>query len=677
VDILAAVTDLAGWTSTVTGILGTAVGLGLVIFLHELGHFAVAKWCNVYVERFSIGFGPILLSWKWGETEYALSAIPFGGYVKMLGQDDADPSQMTSEEIAADPRSYVSKNVWQRMAIISAGVTMNVITAVLFIAVGFGLGAETQPPVIGHVRPGHPAWVAGVRRGDTIQRFNGREVTSFQELAVNIAVSNGPIELSGKRRTGEKFSATVHPDTAGTRPQIGIGPSSGLTLADDPQGKESPVVAGSAAAAAEPAFQPGDTLVKVDGQEITSFAELQTMLAERKTPQSSITVQRKTGQELVDITVGARQFRTLGLRMTSGSITAVQADTPAAAAGLQAGDKIARVNGRSVGTDIDPLRLPNVLAELHGQPVEIVITRQNKTGGDEEKTITLVPDNRPGWLEQPEQEGEPLSIPAIGVAFHVSPFIWQVDPDSPAAEAGLQAGQHPANQIKIQKVVLVLPPGTEKDSLKDERFTISLDAKGSTNNWAFAFWMMQQFPRRQVELTVLENVNAQPRTVTMTPVEDPSWMLPTIGLRMMALVREEKAESVGQALSMAWRFSRNTLLVIYQTLRSLGTGRLSVKELHGPVGIAQAAYKSANAGIVPLLFFLGYLSLNLAVINFLPIPVLDGGHMVFLIYEAVTRRRPSEKVLVGSLYVGMAFLLSLMVLVLYLDFFVHGLGLDK
>jgi len=124
------------WASWGVNIAWVAVGLGMVIFFHELGHFAVAKWCDVNVERFSIGFGPILFSWKWGETEYALSAIPFGGYVKMLGQDDADPSQLTSEEIAQDPRSYLAKNVFQRMAIISAGVTMNIITAVFFVGGG-------------------------------------------------------------------------------------------------------------------------------------------------------------------------------------------------------------------------------------------------------------------------------------------------------------------------------------------------------------------------------------------------------------------------------------------------------------------------------------------------------------------------------------------------------------
>src|SRR6185295_6833729 len=159
-----------------------AIGLGLVIFFHELGHFAVAKWCNVYVERFSIGFGPVLFGWKWGETEYALSAIPFGGYVKMMGQDDSDPSQMTNEELAADPRSYSAKPVWQRMAIISAGVTMNLITAILFFAIAFHYGVQVSPPIIGEVRPGMPAWSADIESGDRVERINGRRVNSFADI---------------------------------------------------------------------------------------------------------------------------------------------------------------------------------------------------------------------------------------------------------------------------------------------------------------------------------------------------------------------------------------------------------------------------------------------------------------------------------------------------------------
>src|SRR5260221_3957498 len=151
--------------NTGINVLYVALGLGLVIFIHELGHFAVAKWCGVKVERFSIGFGPILWKATRGETEYALSAIPFGGYVKMLGQDDADPTQMADDSIAKDPRSYTARSVPQRIAIISAGVINNMISAVFFFIIAFSFGVQVQPAVVGHVTPAMPGWEANLRQG--------------------------------------------------------------------------------------------------------------------------------------------------------------------------------------------------------------------------------------------------------------------------------------------------------------------------------------------------------------------------------------------------------------------------------------------------------------------------------------------------------------------------------
>lgn len=662
-EVLAAM-NLDGTLANVIGVAGAVLGLGLVIFLHELGHFAVAKWCNVYVERFSIGFGPILLGWKWGETEYALSAIPFGGYVKMLGQDDADPSQMTNEEIAADPRSYVAKNVWQRMAIISAGVTMNVITAVMFYAVAFGIGTESVPAVVGQIRPGMPAWSSGLQRGDQITEINGREIANYHDLQLNISVSSGPVELKGYHTDGRELQVLVEPSVAGTRPQIGVIPSLALQLVEANHGYESPVEPGTAAAKAEPAFAWGDQILEVNGTSVSSFSEFQDQLANAGPEGAKLTVARAGTDEKVAITVGADHFHTLGLRLDAGPISAVQKDSPAARAGIQVGDKLAKVNGRSIGIDIDPLKLPNEFAALHGQEIELVFIRQNPTGGREEQTVKLTPDDRPAWLEHPEVEGEPMAVAAIGVAMHIVPFVLQVEPDSPAAAAGIQ------HNSAIQKVDLILPSGAAKDVLGDSTVTILLDDANNpakANNWAFAFWAMQQAPQRQVQLTLKEKDQTQPKVVKLAVVEDPAWLLPTNGLRFQLLRQEEKAASVPQAIDMAWNRSRSTIVNIYLTLRSLITQRLSYKELHGPLGIAQAAFESSRMGIVPLLFFLGFLSLNLAVLNFLPIPVLDGGHMVFLIWEAVTRKRPSEKVFIGAQFVGMAFLLGLMVLVLALD----------
>src|SRR5262249_46846041 len=132
------------------------LGLGFVIFIHELGHFMVAKWCDVYVETFSIGFGPALPGcwFRKGETTYMLAVIPLGGYVKMLGEGaEADP------EGDDNPRSYKNKSVPQRMAIISAGVIMNVIFGCLaFILVYMCHGERQAVGVVGLVDSGSPAW---------------------------------------------------------------------------------------------------------------------------------------------------------------------------------------------------------------------------------------------------------------------------------------------------------------------------------------------------------------------------------------------------------------------------------------------------------------------------------------------------------------------------------------
>jgi len=128
-----------------------AVGLGFVIFIHELGHFAVAKWCDVYVETFSIGFGPAIpgCSFKKGETLYKIAWFPLGGYVKMLGEGTE------SEEEDDNPRSFKNKSVWQRMAIISAGVIMNVLLGfVCFIFVYETHGVERQLYGVGLVGVG-------------------------------------------------------------------------------------------------------------------------------------------------------------------------------------------------------------------------------------------------------------------------------------------------------------------------------------------------------------------------------------------------------------------------------------------------------------------------------------------------------------------------------------------
>src|SRR5438552_14346060 len=204
--------SIASWLDQVPSILLLVFCFGCVIFWHELGHFLAAKWADVKVEQFAVGFGHAIFSWRkglslrWGsstkeyerrinehverqratelalqeqaeisypqftaasralgisETEYRLNWLPLGGYVKMLGQDDLNPNAQSS-----DPRSYNMKSIGKRMIIVSAGVVMNIVLAIIGFTVLFRIGFDVPPPVVGAVMPNSPAQKAGVEVGD-------------------------------------------------------------------------------------------------------------------------------------------------------------------------------------------------------------------------------------------------------------------------------------------------------------------------------------------------------------------------------------------------------------------------------------------------------------------------------------------------------------------------------
>jgi regulator of sigma E protease len=686
-DILT-IANVAGLTlaafelGNITAFLGIALGLGLVIFFHELGHFAVAKWCNVNVERFSIGFGPIIWSRQKGETEYALSAIPFGGYVKMLGQDDMDPGQMANEDVALNPRSYSAKSVPQRMAIISAGVIMNIFTGLLFFAVAFRLGVVMPPAKVGFVLTDSPAYVAGVESGDTITHINGKEINSFMDVTIGVTLSSGNIQLEGVRRTGETFDVNVIPNYMnGTRRTIGVGPEMGMTFRTPEELTIAAAAPGTAASRASEPFEHGDTIVSVNGEDVTEFADLAEILSRQRAHEVAIGVERKAGESktVKTITVGPSNFRSLGVWMDIGLVTSIRNGSPAEMAGFKKDDKIIRVNDQTVGIDIDPLRLPDFFAKQYGTEVEVEVRRQESGGGDTTATLTVTPADRPGWTNRPGRPTEPLTVPAIGLAFPVIPRIVKVDKDSQAYKAGIRENQ---TVTKIELITDGEPVnGYYQDLFSKPSEEIVLEEAPENDkalkpiNWGYAFWMMQLAPTRWVKITVTDGDTEHVYDLHKTEKEwVTDWFLPTRGLRLGMAEELQRGESFGEAFTMGIDYTKNTATQIYLTLRSLVMQELSPKELHGPIGIFQVGYQVAEQGIAKLLLFLGFLSINLAVLNFLPIPVLDGGHMVFLIWEGVTRRKPSEKVMIAATYLGMAFVLSLMMFVLYLDIFVHSVG---
>ncbi|TLD90700.1 RIP metalloprotease RseP [Helicobacter sp. MIT 03-1614] len=180
--------------------------LSFLVFFHELGHFFVARLCGVRVEVFSIGFGKKIASVQIGQTQYALSLIPLGGYVKLKGQDDSNPKARNYEV-----DSYLSKSPMQRIAILLAGPLFNLLLAFfLYIAVGIG-GKLSLLPVVGEVKENYPAYLAGIKAGDRILSINDEEIKTWEELDSIILSSSGELLISIERAPSQIFNLHLTP----------------------------------------------------------------------------------------------------------------------------------------------------------------------------------------------------------------------------------------------------------------------------------------------------------------------------------------------------------------------------------------------------------------------------------------------------------------------------------
>ena len=669
-----------------SGILGSVgkallvvLGLGLVIFFHELGHFVVAKWCNVHVERFSIGIGPILWSRQKGETEYALSALPLGGYVNMLGQDDMDPNQMTSEEIAEIPRSYSAKTVWQRMLIISAGVIMNVITGFGFFAVAYRLGVIEVVPVVGYVIPGGPAWQAGIRSGDLIQSINDDQIKDFSDIKQAVALSSDDLTIRATRADRTAYTCTVSPRLGKRTREVGIGPANSLKISPE-AGTERPVLSPglSAASSASQPFLPGDRVVALNGTTLDSWHRLSGMTAKLASEDIVYTVERESGntsqKQSLDITVPPTPVRSIGLWMSIGPVESIRQKSIAEQQGLRKGDKITKVDDMEVGKEIDPLRLPNYFADKAGSSVRLTVIRQGDGAiGDVTRVLELVPSDEPGWSEIPLSLDVPLPIPAIGAAIRIIPVISKVVDGSEAAKNDRFRARQRVTKVSLSYSGQDDALGDSADGAK----IIDLEELEEAN-WAYAFYIIQQAPLRKINIQIAEAGDNDGFGVDLEKREDEqNWFMPIRGISgWERLSRIRTGESGMEALQLGIRRTQSSIINIYMTLRALVRGDLSAKALSGPLGIVSIGYQVADSGIALLLLFLGFLSINLAVLNFLPIPVLDGGHMVFLIWEGVTRRKPSPKLIGWAHAVGLLFIIALFLFVLYLDIVVRFLGFD-
>jgi len=421
-------------------LLAFAFVIGVLVFVHEFGHFLMARRVGVRVVTFSLGFGPKLLKTTRGDTEYCISAIPLGGYVKMAGDNP-------EEERSGAPDEFLSKTKWQRFQVLVMGPAMNILLAVVLLAIVLMNGAtvpayQDQPPVVGTVAAGSPAATVGI--------------------------------------------------------------------------------------------QPGDRILSVDGNRVDTWDAFYT----------------------------------------------------------------------AVGTHAN--RAIPIVVLRHGQPISLQITPQGRTE---------------------------FEIGEIGVLPDVHPFIQSVLPGDPAARAGLQPGD-----------VVIAVDG------KTITFAQQLSAAIS--------------PHAGEPVTLTVDRHGARRDVQVTP--KPQGKVGLIGVTIGDAVKTFKPGPL-QAIGLSFEKNYQYSILIGQTVWGLITRQISAKQLMGPVAIAQLSGESARAGWIALFSLMASISLNLGLLNLLPIPVLDGGHIFVMLLEGIARRDFSVRVKEKIFLAGFAFLMMLMVTVIYND----------
>jgi regulator of sigma E protease len=512
--------------SFVSTVFAFVLLLSILIFVHELGHFLVARACGVRVLKFSMGFGPPIgfgrfrLAWKRGGTEFVVAWFPLGGFVKMLGEN---PDEVDDPEALAHPDEALgAKPVWQKLAIVFAGPAMNLLLPVLVFVGTLAVGMPRPVAVIGNVEPGSPAAAAGLAVGDRVTAVAGKPVAWWTDF--DDAVRD-------------------HPDS-----DLQIG-----TVRD-----------GAAR----------DVLLRV--QKHASFDEL--------------------GQPVQVGWVGA------GHRRISSMLGVPSADSPAYRAGLRSGDVVTAVGGKAVESWED-LAAAYAAAGRQGS-VTFSVHRGGAEGTEAEKSLSP-------------------SLPALGdlAALGVTPanvLVERVEAGSPAAAVGIRPGD------------LIL--------------TVDGQSVGSFTSFAETVRASKGRP-----LTLEVARDGQVVRVSLSPemapvdvglgVQEPRYRV-GIAARsagLMGAVGVDRERNPLIALPRAVSMTVDVTQSFLHGLAMMVTGQVSRNQIAGPIGIAEIAGNAFQAGWETYLSILVLISINLGILNLLPIPILDGGQALLFAIEGLRR----------------------------------------
>lgn len=585
-----------------------AFGIGLVIFVHELGHFLAARWCKVRVETFSLGFGPRLLGWKRGPTTYQIAAVPLGGYVKMAGEEGS------AEGRAPQSDELPGKSVGQRFLIYSGGVLMNVAFALVVFPIILSVGVPFSEPVVGMTTPGSPAWHAGLEPGTRVESVNGNAVYSFLNIPNEVALGSPEETVLVVRDPGASAPRTVRlvPQWSEALGAYSIG----VNPAADATGK---IVVAKDSAAARAGLRDGDRLVSVEGVSGALSLEERLARAARRGAPVRATFERDGvpyAAEIVPTSDARSDTRLLGVGPLVRHVVAVR-DTPLARrVGLAKDDRLLAVDGVLMARPYDFLER----LETSSGSVKLRVER----GGS--PLALEIPALAPGEAEQLARD--------VAIGQDADSGYVAITPGSAAADAGLVDGDR-----------IVRIDGRDVSTFSD----VQAAAKEAGKDAELAL----EVRRGDETLTV----RVKPR----------AWSAPEYGFGVQdaqyVFRADGPVDAVGAGFALSWKFLEESWL----TLKRILFRQVSGQNLGGIITIGVVSHSFVSDGIAKLFYFLCMLSMNLAFLNVLPIPVLDGGHLLFLAIEKLKGSPVSERIHGYSQLVGVVLIVSLMVYVTFND----------
>jgi regulator of sigma E protease len=585
-------------------LLLTIFGIGFLLFIHELGHFLAARAAGVRVEVFALGMGPRVAGFKRNGTDYRIAAIPIGGYVKMAGED------MLGD--GADDELFSKSPRW-RFLIFSGGILMNFLFALLLIPILFRIGVPVQAPIAGSVIPGGTAWKAGVRSGDRLVALNDNKLLSFSDFASTIALSDveQTMKLDLLSPDGEvrrvEFQAAYDESTG--FPTVGVYQGISTIVAPD-------------SVATQAGLDASSEILAIDGVSASGNGDIRTLLFQALLHGNPIQVTTLVDgvEEIHTITpqtIDNADTPQLGIFQTHQSVRELHPDYQT---GLQVGDRITHVGD----------------TEVRDQEVIREATLRN---GDRLPTLTVVRNDKTLELS-PSLTAAEFSA---AVWLDVEPNVMRIHvrPDGPAARAGLQNGD------------VISHLGLEKPENFDElRSTLKV--------WVDTYQGEATLP----PLPVMATRGTEVVDVEVQLAASPGW---DYGLGMssrMEVVQETSiVAAIGTGVGRAQAMVRDAFLSFQRIL----TGRISTKNLGGIITIGRTTHSIASVGLIPFLFFLCMISIHLGVLNLLPIPALDGGHLLFLLIEGIRGKPVSERVQIWFNLGGFVIVMSLVIFVTILD----------